>query len=93
MCTAAVTYKNLYCSSPNAWQQLHGLKFTGKEIGRGTYGGVFEAEYKGRLCAAKEMHFLSSVSFSQHNFPQDSMLNKFQIWSTLDHPCITRFIG
>ena len=88
----SVTKIHLHCRSPNAWQQLRGVKFTGKEIGCGTYGRVFEAEYEGRLCAAKEMHLLSSVS-SQHNFPQDSILHKFQIWNALDHPCITQFIG
>ena len=71
------------------------MKFTGKEIGCGTYGKVYEVGYEGRLYAAKEIHLLSSVSSSstQHKFPQDSILNNLQIWSTLDHPCITRFIG
>ena len=34
---------------------LHGVNPTGKEIGRGAYGRVFEVDYKGTLCAAKEV--------------------------------------
>ena len=30
----------------------------GKEIGRGAYGRVFEVDYEGTLCAAKELHAL-----------------------------------
>ena len=34
---------------------LHGVNPTGKEIGRGAYGRVFEVDYEGTLCAAKEV--------------------------------------
>ena len=37
---------------------LHGVNLTGKEIGRGAYGRVFEINYQGTLCAAKEVHSL-----------------------------------
>ena len=29
---------------------------TGRELGRGAYGRIFEVEYQGTLCAAKEVH-------------------------------------
>ena len=84
----------LHCSSHDDWHRLREVKFTGKEIGCGTYGNVYEVEYKGRLYAAKESHLLS-ISPSQYDekLPQDSILSKFQIWHTLGHPCITQFIG
>ena len=31
---------------------------TGKEIGRGAYGRVFEVDYEGTLCAAKQVHVI-----------------------------------
>ena len=37
---------------------LHKVNSTGKEIGRGAYGRVFEVDYEGTLCAAKEVHAL-----------------------------------
>lgn len=33
---------------------MHDVKQTGKEIGRGAYGVVFEVEYYGVVCAAKK---------------------------------------
>ncbi len=38
---------------------LRGVHPTGKEIGVGAYGRVFEVNYEGTLCAAKELHALS----------------------------------
>ena len=45
---------------PSSWGSLilYGVKYTGKEIGRGAYGRVFEIDYEGTLCAAKEVHAL-----------------------------------
>ena len=42
------------------WGSLihHAVNPTGKEIGRGAYGRVFEVNYEGTLCAAKEVHAL-----------------------------------
>ena len=37
---------------------LRGVNPTRKEIGRGAYGRVFEVDYEGALCAAKEVHAL-----------------------------------
>ena len=37
---------------------LHTVNPTEKEIGRGAYGRVFEVDYEGTLCAAKEVHAL-----------------------------------
>jgi len=59
------------------------------ELGSGSYGTVFAAEYDGQPCVAKEMHpFLTHVP------------NKLEAWikeintlSTLKHPSIVQFLG
>ena len=66
------------------------------EIGGGAYGRVFEVEYEGALCTAREVDSFQSISiFAQGDdkILQDSFLNKCYIWSTLHHPCIVQFIG
>ena len=45
---------------------LFDVKPTGREIGRGAYGRVFEVDYQGTLCAAKEVHELL-LQYSQGN--------------------------
>ena len=72
------------------------MKFTGTEIGGGAYGRVFEVEYEGTLCTAREVDSLQSISiFAQDDDKvlQDSFLSKCHTWSTLHHPCIVQFIG
>ena len=73
---------------------LHGVFPTGKEIGVGAYGRVFEVNYEGTLCAAKEVHGLL-LQYAQGDNQQkikDDFLSECQIWSTL-HPCIVQFLG
>ena len=67
---------------------------TGKEIGRGAYGRVFEVDYEGTLCAAKEVHALLLQYAQGDNLRKiiDDFLNECQIWSTLRHPCIVQFL-
>ena len=71
---------------------LHGVKYTGKEIGRGAYGRVFEVDYEGTLCAAKEVHAQYAQGDNLQKI-QDNFLRECQIWSTLRHPCIVQFLG
>ena len=74
---------------------LHGVNPTGKEIGRGAYGRVFEVDYEGTLCAAKEVHALL-LQYAQGDDLQkikDDFLCECQIWSTLRHPCVVQFLG
>ena len=74
---------------------LHGVNPTGKEIGRGAYGRVFEVDYEGTLCAAKEVHTLL-LQYAQGGDLQkikDDFLSECQIWSTLRHPCVVQFLG
>jgi len=73
---------------------LHEINPTGNEIGRGAYGRVFEVNYVGTLCAAKEVHALLLQSQGdEHKKVMDNFLSECQIWSTLRHPCIVQFLG
>ena len=74
---------------------LHGIRETGKEIGVGAYGRVFEVSHEGTLCAAKEVHALL-LQYAQGDTLKkikDNFLNECQIWSTLRHPCVVQFLG
>ena len=76
---------------------LHGVNPTRKEIGRGAYGRVFEVDYEGTLCAAKEVHALL-LQYAKRNDRdlqkiKDDFLTECQIWSTLRHPCVVQFLG
>jgi len=74
---------------------LHGVDPTGSEIGHGAYGRVFEVNYEGTLCAAKEVHALL-LQYAQGNNLQkikDNFLSECQIWSTLRHPCVVQFLS
>jgi len=62
---------------------------TGNEIGCGAYGRVFEVNYEGTLCAAKEVHEI----LLQSQKIKDDFLSECQIWSTLRHPCVVQFLG
>ena len=86
-------------SSTDDWCELilHGVKSTGKEIGRGAYGRVFEVEHRNANYAAKEVHALL-LEYAE-NDPialkniKDSFISECQIWSQLEHPCIVQFVG
>ena len=84
-------------SAPCDWRSLilHRVNPTEKEIGRGAYGRVFEVDYEGTLCAAKEVHALLLQYAQGDNLRKiiDDFLNECQIWSTLRHPCIVQFLG
>ncbi|XP_065916222.1 uncharacterized protein [Dysidea avara] len=74
---------------------LYDVNPTGKEIGRGAYGRVFEVDYQGTLCAAKEVHSILlewSQTEGRRKITTD-FLNECQIWSTIRHPCIVQFLG
>ena len=74
---------------------LKKVKSTGKEIGRGAYGRVFEVEYDKTRCAAKEVHaiLLRYAQSEDLRKIKDNFLNECHIWSLLQHPCIVEFIG
>ena len=74
---------------------LDGVSPTGKEIGRGAYGRVFEVNYEGTFCAAKEVHAIL-LQYAQGDDLQkikEDFLSECKIWSTLRHPFVVQFLG
>ena len=67
---------------------VEGVNPTGVEIGSGTYGRVFEVDYEGTLCAAKELH-----KHMAHLLDEETFLSYCHIWSTIHHPCVIQFLG
>ena len=65
------------------------------ELGTGTYGRVFEVEYTGTRCAAKEIHpIFSSVERPEElERIKSNFLKECRIWNKLRHPKIVSLIG
>ena len=75
---------------------LRGVNATGKELGCGAYGRVFEVNYEETLCAAKEVHALLlqyARGVDELQKIKDDFFSECQIWSTLRHPHIVQFLG
>ena len=64
---------------------MEGVNPTGIEIGSGTYGRVFEVDYEGTVCAAKELH--------KPMADEETFLSYCHICSTIHHPRIIQFLG
>ena len=64
-------------------------------IGLGAYARVYEVDYEGTRCAAKEMHAVR-LQYAQGDELQkiiDDFLKECHIWSTLSHPCVFQILG
>ena len=74
---------------------LKKVKTTGKELGRGAYGRVYEVEYGKTRHAAKEIHAVLLQSAQNEGLQKikENFLNECYIWSLLQHPCIVQFTG
>ena len=68
----------------------------GEELGRGSYGKVVKARYRGSVCAAKEIHALliqsTQMAPEQRRRLQESFQRECDHCSKLKHPNIVRFI-
>ena len=71
------------------------MKPTGKEIGRGAYGRVFEVEHGKTRYAAKEVHaiLLQYAQSEDLKKIKSDFFNECHIWGLLQHPCIVQFVG
>ena len=71
------------------------IRCTGVELGKGSYGKVFEVDYSGTLCAAKEVHsfLLQLVDRDGEAKLKDDFLRECYLWSTLRHPNVVQFLG
>ena len=67
---------------------MKGVSPTGNEIGSGFYGKVFEVDYEGTLCAAKEIHKHMAQLFDKETF-----LDHCRIWNMIRHPHIVQLLG
>ena len=67
-----------------------------QHLGRGAYGIVFKARYRGSVCAAKEIHSIlidAAYTPAERRRLQDSFIHECDHCSKLNHPNIVRFIG
>ena len=86
---------NLFTNTPT---DTAAIEFKpGKELGRGAYGRVFEAKYRGSVCAAKEIHSIliqsTLMAPEETRRLQESFQRECDHCSKLNHPNIVRFIG
>ena len=74
---------------------LSGVRETGKEIGVGSYGRVFEVDYCGTKCAAKEVHriFICEASPGGSKRVKENFLRECQHCAGLRHPNVVQFLG
>ena len=67
-----------------------------QNLGRGAYGIVFKARYRGSVCAAKEIHsILIDAAYipAERRVLQNNFIRECYHCSKLNHPNIVRFIG
>lgn len=75
---------------------LYGVTPTGtRNIGLGAYAKVYEVDYEGTLCAAKEIHAVKLQYEQGDEFQKTKhdFIKECRIWSTLRHPCVVQFLG
>ena len=72
---------------------LTGVRPNGKDIGVGAYGRVFEVEYCGTVCAAKEVHpiLVQGVSREEFEATKEAFLTECIRSGSLAHPNVVFF--
>ena len=75
--------------------EITDVKETGKELGRGSYGEVREADWRGTRCATKRLHnvFLNPASRQGRSKPLVDFISECHTWSRLRHPNIVQLLG
>jgi len=74
---------------------LIGVRPSGKDIGVGAYGRVFEVEYCGTVFAAKEVHqiLVQGVSREEYEGTRRTFLTECAQSISLGHPNVVQFLG
>ena len=74
---------------------LSGVTETGKELGRGSYGEVREANWLGRPCATKRLHplLVSQVGAEEISKASLDFVRECRTWKDLRHPHIVQLLG
>ena len=85
-------------SSQDLWDSakyalIEKVSITQNEIGRGSYGVVYDAVYGGTQCVAKEIHDILIGEGINNNVVVESFIKEINILSTLRHPNIVYFFG
>ena len=65
----------------------------GQEIGRGSFGKVFEVVFEKTSYAAKEIHSILLEPAGSKNITAANFMRECHIWSQLHHPRIVQFMG
>ena len=69
------------------------MRPNGNNIGSGTYGKVFEVEFCGRVCAAKELCIHQEMKPEEFEATKRTFLTECIQSSSLSHPNIVQFLG
>ena len=74
---------------------LSGVTETGKELGRGSYGEVREANWLGTPCATKRVHTLlvSQAGTAEISKASRDFVRECRTWKDLRHPHIVQLLG
>ena len=75
--------------------KLTNVRTTGREIGRGAYGRVFEVHVCGTPCAAKEVHatLIDNVSAGDFEAVKQTFLTECINSSRIHHPNVVQVLG
>ena len=75
--------------------KLTTVRTTGREIGRGAYGQVFEVHVCGTLCAAKEVHsnLIDNMSTGDFEAVKQTFLTECINSSRIHHPNVVQIFG
>ena len=74
---------------------LNRIKETGEEIGSGSFARVFEVDYYGTVCAAKQVHSILVCGVNTEDYEQVkyNFLRECKQCAELRHPKIVQFLG
>ena len=72
---------------------IKNVSITQVEIGRGSYGVIYNTTYEGKECVAKEIHHSLIMGDDNSNVVVQSFIKEVNILSTLRHPSIVHFLG
>ena len=76
---------------------IYDVEETGVELGRGSYGVVFEVKWQGQVRAAKKLHdFFFEPELRELPGTKKELMNfkrEFRSWVKLDHPNMVNLLG
>ena len=75
--------------------ELHSIRDTGREVGRGSYATVNEFDFRGLKCVGKRIHhgLIEDATTEEKVRMLSDFLRECKLMSQLHHPCIVQFLG